>query len=281
MVNIPRLSLGNRRVKRNSLSTTTKRVLLLFLVMLMIVGLALPLVKISKVQIKGQPSCASADQLKNGAQLNNQSWFFFDAGRVKKRLLEQFPCLADVNLVRLLPEAVVIEVVERQPILVVEPVQQTSLTDLVQLEATPSSSAAQLTPTSPSSPSASFLVDRLGVIFSQDLSRASSLPHVWVVGSQLSLGQTMKGEMVNKMVTILKKLQQLQLPVDQAKQVDQLLLVSGQTQLIFSLEKDERVQLASLQLILQKAKIDSKPIDRIDLRFDKPVVVYSSVKKTE
>jgi len=43
---------------------------------------------------------------------------------------------------------------------------------------------------------------------------------------------------------------------------------------IFSLKKDAITQVDSLQLVLSKAKIDGTKIAKIDLRFDKPVIVY-------
>lgn len=45
-------------------------------------------------------------------------------------------------------------------------------------------------------------------------------------------------------------------------------------QVIVSSQKDIRAQLDSLQLILLRAKIEGKKIKRVDLRFNKPVVVY-------
>lgn len=43
---------------------------------------------------------------------------------------------------------------------------------------------------------------------------------------------------------------------------------------IFSQNKDVSTQVDSLQAILAKAKIDSSKIEKIDLRFDKPVLVF-------
>jgi len=43
---------------------------------------------------------------------------------------------------------------------------------------------------------------------------------------------------------------------------------------IFSSHKNLENQLDSLQLILRRSKIKDKSIVRIDLRFDKPVIVY-------
>lgn len=43
---------------------------------------------------------------------------------------------------------------------------------------------------------------------------------------------------------------------------------------IFSLKKDEKSQISSLQQVLAKSKISATKIQKIDLRFDKPVVAF-------
>ncbi len=44
--------------------------------------------------------------------------------------------------------------------------------------------------------------------------------------------------------------------------------------ILISLDKDLKKQVDSLQLILERAKIEGKQIELIDLRFDKPVITY-------
>lgn len=50
-------------------------------------------------------------------------------------------------------------------------------------------------------------------------------------------------------------------------------LVSGE-EIIISSKKDLNLQVSSLQLILNRLKIEGKRFTRLDLRFDKPVVVF-------
>ena len=42
----------------------------------------------------------------------------------------------------------------------------------------------------------------------------------------------------------------------------------------FSQQKEREFQFDSLQLILRQIKIEGRPIKRIDLRYDKPVLAY-------
>ncbi|MBI4038755.1 hypothetical protein HY384_02235 [Candidatus Daviesbacteria bacterium] len=50
---------------------------------------------------------------------------------------------------------------------------------------------------------------------------------------------------------------------------------SNNPRIIFRLSNSLDVQLASLQLILGKAKIDGSRLEFIDLRFDKPVLKFT------
>ncbi|MCH8821256.1 hypothetical protein IID23_01910 [Patescibacteria group bacterium] len=60
-----------------------------------------------------------------------------------------------------------------------------------------------------------------------------------------------------------------------AETKDYVSLVSKQgTTAIFSLSKDLDEQLATLQNLLIKAKINNKKVEKLDLRFDKIIVVY-------
>ena len=62
---------------------------------------------------------------------------------------------------------------------------------------------------------------------------------------------------------------------------DSFFIIKDETsviKVIFRLKNEVDIQLASLQLILDKAKIDEKELEFIDLRFDKPVVRYAPKK---
>ena len=60
------------------------------------------------------------------------------------------------------------------------------------------------------------------------------------------------------------------------------LIVDSEPRVTFALNKEISRQSASLQLILRQAKMnldpdkpDSRSVESVDLRFDRPVVVYS------
>ena len=50
--------------------------------------------------------------------------------------------------------------------------------------------------------------------------------------------------------------------------------VSGNLEILFQKEKDYFSQVASLQFVLNRSKIEGKIPKRIDLRYNKPVLIY-------
>ena len=63
--------------------------------------------------------------------------------------------------------------------------------------------------------------------------------------------------------------------------MDNYLIVFPQVdnpKVFFRLDNEIDLQLASLQLILEKAKIDERILEFIDLRFDKPIVRFAPKK---
>jgi len=68
------------------------------------------------------------------------------------------------------------------------------------------------------------------------------------------------------------------LSVYRVKIVGQYLMTDSSAGIALNLESDIKRQLASLQLILSKSKIEQREVSSIDLRFAKPVVVYSPKK---
>ena len=54
--------------------------------------------------------------------------------------------------------------------------------------------------------------------------------------------------------------------------------LTKKTIFIFLLDRDNQKELASLQLILQRNRIDLRSIESVDLRFDKPIVTFEKKK---
>lgn len=122
-----------------------------------------------------------------------------------------------------------------------------------------------------------YLVDQGGV-FLEKATASGGLPLV-VVGdlSEPEIGEEFAPREVKKAVSLLIDLQLRLLEPKKAKIISEKEIdfwLKNDTQASFSLKKDLKDQLDSLQLIYTRTKIEGKQPKRIDLRFDKPVVVY-------
>ena len=85
--------------------------------------------------------------------------------------------------------------------------------------------------------------------------------------------------MIQKTVKVLEKIKSLGVNSDDPKIYSKIYLSLGQKpQMVFVLDDKSDHQLASLQLILDQAKMDTKEVEFLDLRFDKPIVRYGKDK---
>lgn len=200
--------------------------------------------------------------------------FFISDQKISGDILKKFYCvksvgvrksfnLVEINLSQRYPKAIIIQATKKLP-------------DLKYLDATSSSEAANLSRELfiEASNSAGFLVDETGLIFTQN-SKEDNLPVFYVVDENLKLGKSLGGEIIQKTLLATNKLAMFSVPLQKVIIDDGEILIIGEVEVFFSGTGDFDRQLASLQLILQKAKIESKVIKSIDLRFKKPVVVYS------
>ena len=73
-------------------------------------------------------------------------------------------------------------------------------------------------------------------------------------------------------LTILDKVKIYRLSITEASIFEDVLMNNTAPKIIFKLRNDIDKQIASLQLILEKAKMETSKLEFIDLRFDKPIV---------
>lgn len=199
----------------------------------------------------------------------------FDQFRVDGAFYRKFWCVSQVEVTKKLPNNLEVKVEGRRPVAVI--FQESSLSaqiDLSQLEATSASRTAWLNwGEGQHDPNREFWVDHLGFLFAKAQS-IDGLPQVYWVNDELEVGKQLNDEQLRNLELIIQKLGPMQLM--RVNEAGNLMLVKpDKKRLLFSLNRDVNVALASLQLIQQKSKIESKEVDLIDLRFDKPVVIYS------
>lgn len=112
-----------------------------------------------------------------------------------------------------------------------------------------------------------FLLDEEGVLFSGTTS------------ATLKIYSSEKNINFKNILAILNKIKIFGIEVGETVVAQNSLTINSMPKIVLDLDRDLSLQIASLQLILQQAKIDGEAAEFIDLRFDKPVVRFAPKKK--
>jgi hypothetical protein len=252
---------------------------ILFILFLVILFLALiwkfNVFSIEKIDVISNIECACKTDLEKDLNFLNITFLDLKSSRINKLLKEKYLCIQDVSIEYSFPRVIKVTVYGRKFFTKVFPLNKTL--DFIETEASVSSETALIDWSFPEVSSGDALVaDDMGYIFVRKPDDFP-LPKLFM-SENLKLG----GQLDLKKIRLIKEIfdkyyqiEQISLqPSFKAKILGNTLLINSSTKIAFSLERDILRQLASLQLILQKAKIDQRPIEIIDLRFDKPVVEY-------
>lgn len=251
--------------------------------------------KLTKFQIETENlNCTIEPEIIGFLQSLNLNYFNFKKELVEQKLLQKFFCIGRINQELSYPDKLKLKLTGRESKFVVRPIKTTLQTNpsivlnLDQLNATQSTSTAfppkvmdQIMKTnSDASSSAMFLVDEEGMVF-EEASSDVGLTKLSIFESDLRLGQKIADNLVKKVSEVNTKLKELEDFGGNFIVVGDKLITDDKPRITFSLNRDIGRQSASLQLILRQAKMnldpksgESKPIESIDLRFDRPVVVY-------
>jgi cell division septal protein FtsQ len=120
-----------------------------------------------------------------------------------------------------------------------------------------------------------FITDEKVVIFQK---ASSPLDFTVILVDNLELinvGQKIDQEQLKQSVSLVTLLSKLDLKPELVRVLGKEIQVSFKEglEVVFSSEKEASIQVGSLQLILSRTKIEGKSLKRVDLRFDKPVIV--------
>ncbi|MCL5784010.1 MAG: FtsQ-type POTRA domain-containing protein [Patescibacteria group bacterium] len=263
-----------RRIKKSS--GIFKKILPIILILLVIVSVyflirsGLFSVKQVNIDVNGL-ECADANQLKNSAKIVNQNFFLLDSAKIEVSLKNKFFCIKSVMLSKQFPNKVKMQVLGRQPFAV--------LVDLKDKPASSSSLLENIATPSAGQINNSYIVDNEGVVFDNDKDNLN-IPKIYTYDSNMSLGKSLTDDPNINPLKILEKVKSLGIEIQESWLNDDYLQVLGDSklQIIFALNDKIDIQLASLQLILAEAKINSRDLEFIDLRFDKPIVKFTPKK---
>lgn len=255
-----------------------RKIMLLVLLFLLTAFFALrsDLFTIKKVNFRLENiNCADEKQIKDSLNFSGENFFFLNTEKLEENLKSRFICINKISLSKYIPDKINLIISGRDPYAI-----------LISLKLKDATQSAQVQIENIATPSAGnynfgekFLVDKEGVVFSGHIDNLV-LPHIFFLDREFSFGDKIGGEILGNTILIINKLKGFGLEEGSvAISNNKLLVVYSAPKIIFNLSDLVDVQLASLQLILEKAKIESKDLEFIDLRFDKPIVKFAPKKK--
>ncbi|MBI2593846.1 hypothetical protein HYW44_04360 [Candidatus Daviesbacteria bacterium] len=256
--------------------------------------------KISNFQVKmNNLTCMDQPQIIKFLKESDIHYFSYKQERLAKDLKKKFFCIGKINTKLEYPDKLWLEAWGREAVFAVREIQTSfQINPAVNLEedlqgATQSTKEAVvfnnlnliLDDLKQSSESAVFLADREGVIFEQ-ISGSVNFPLLSILGLKLEIGKEIPDGVIEKALFIISRLREIQTPSDNIIIIGDKLVLNSKPRIVFSLKKSLDYQTASLQLILAQAKMNPDPdktgksdIESVDLRFNKPVVVYGKNNK--
>lgn len=244
---------------------------LVFILLFFVAGWKFRLLNIKQIEVNNNgASCINQELIKDELELIGENIFLVNEKNVLIKVTSEYPCVKNLNIEKKIPQKVVVNLEGRKALTRIVTYTPTLEVDISEIISSTSALADWSTPSSPSGKL--FIIDGEGVVFGE--SEDYALPMLFIQEENLNLGERLDKAIFANISIIFEKLGKLNLGISEAKLTDNYLLVKTHPQLIFSLRKDILTQLASLQLILQKAKIDGREMKIVDLRFDKPVVTY-------
>lgn len=255
-----------------------RKIMLLALFSLLIAFFALrfDLFTIKKVNFRLENiNCADEKQIKDSLNLSGENFFFLNTEKLEDNLKSRFICINNISLSKYMPDKVSLTISGRDPYAILVSLKLKEATKSFQLQienmATPSAGNYNF--------GEKFLVDKEGVVFSGNIDNLA-LPNILFLDREFSFGDKIGEEIPRNTILIINKLKGFGIEAGNvAISNNKLLVVYSTPKIIFNLSDFVDVQLASLQLILEKAKIESKDLEFIDLRFDKPIVKFAPKKK--
>jgi cell division septal protein FtsQ len=229
--------------------------------------------------------CADESRVKQSLEEENIKFYWLQSQEIEKKLRQKFPCINESSIERKFPKGVVVTLSGRKPLAVFRVTQKLTPSPLPieALEATPSTTEAKPSPSPSPSPQVvvtygeTFLIDGKGVGFAKGF--REDLPLINYVADRFDIGDTIGADAIAHTLSVIDFFKKQGITINSLELDNDKLTVKTDQELIFSVAEGLERQGASLQLIWKQAKMNSKSVVKIDLRFDKPVVIYVPEKK--
>ena len=280
-----------------------KKLLLIILVVLLVILSAaffgykiLTENKLSRFDVETENlNCAIPSEITGFLQTKNFNYFYFKTEPLESELKRKFFCIGKIESEVIYPDRLKLKITGLEGKFIVKSIEPDIETNpqiilsLDQFHATQSTTEAfppkvlnQILSTyKDASSSAMYLVDVEGVVF-EEVSSDTAFPKLSIFSQDLKIGQKIPKDTIKKTAEIVERLEGTEVLLDNLIIVGDRLIIDSTPRVTFSLNRALDRQAASLQLILRQAKMnldpdsrDARSVESIDLRFDRPVVVYS------
>lgn len=194
-------------------------------------------------KIEAANSCVTSESLAKDTKILGRNIIFINQNGLKDQIKKRYNCAADIKISKKLPNTLQVAVANFEP--------------SVQIEGTNLYLAVngQVTDSAGSQKPILYLTKSIAVAKNQKVTDKQT-----VYAAQIAAGLT-KSDFNIASIRLLDS--------------GEIAVYSPQDAIaVFSSDKDLNLQIDSLQQVLAKAKIDATKINKIDLRFDKPVITF-------
>ena len=200
--------------------------------------------KVTRIEIDKQTSCLDSEKLLADFELSQKFIFLISEQKITEQIKQKYNCVSQIKIEKKLPRTIRVKVTLNEPILKI------AETDLA-------------------------LTQDGQVVKLLDNQK---LPIVYNIKQiKPEIGQKITDDDLVFAINLATQLQSSDFIPAGIRFIDPnniaVYNVNSMTA-IFTPQKDVTLQVNSLQQVLSKAKIDAVKIDKIDLRFEKPILVY-------
>ena len=218
---------------------TKKLLILIFLILLPASMWFLPIFKVSSVQIEQNSPCLGQEQVE---YIKGQRIFLLNTKIVIAKIKKDFPCAENVSIGKKIFSKIIIKITASEPVARLENTN---------LAITPS---GQVTDAGAKTMPVLYSSKAIGAAKNQILTDPELL-----ISAKIA-----------------KTLEKSDFTAASIRPTEEGVAVYGQDNIfaLFSYQKDIDLQTDSLQQVMARAKIDASKISKIDLRFDKPIIVF-------
>ena len=218
-------------------------VLVLIVVVVVFAGLVVSSVfKIKSLEIKSDKDCLNKEKVEEEFKVLNQNIFLVSTKDLSTRLTEKYSCIGVLKIIKSYPSKLKLEVKTKEPV--------AKIAD------------------------SSFSLTEDGLIVE---GQSPPLTLFLPSGQNLTLGQKLDKKEIIFALRLAANIVKTDFIASNVRILDPSTVAAYNQEgavVLFSTENDALSQIDSLQLILAKAKIDATKITKLDLRFDKPIIVY-------